>query len=154
MKMKKQTLILLWMVGALGAASGQHVVVSTYLEKNHMSTKTGTTIGFESASGIEYGGFYQESSLLEKMSNTIEGNTQRRLYEREFYGLYFAGKISEMRKVDLSAMVRTGLSNGKYLVITPNVIGRYKPTKSIGVGMGLGMRALRPTYQGFISIKM
>ncbi len=150
--MKKQLLILLFFVAVLASASAQNLVIRTYVEKTHMSPKTGTSIGFENRFQWEYGVFFQEASLMESfmMSDEDRDNLPRN-YEREFTGLYFAVPIVSRDSYVIKANVRTGMTNGQNFAITPSVLADYKLARYIRLGMGVGSRNLRPTLQASVA---
>jgi len=92
--MKKQLLLSLVFAAVLGTASAQKVIVRTYIEKTHMSPKTGTSIGFENRYQWEYGAFFQEASLMESfMMSKEELESLPHQYEKDFAGIYFAVPI-------------------------------------------------------------
>ncbi|WP_425390701.1 hypothetical protein [Ekhidna sp.] len=150
--MKKPFLLVVFLLTLMGLASGQELVVKTYVEKTHMSPKTGTAIGFENQYQWEYGAFFQETSLVESfMMSEADKAALPRHYEKEFYGLYFAVPVMLREQFVVKANVRTGVSNGENFVITPSLLADYKLAEHIRVGMGLGSRAFRPTLQGSLS---
>ncbi|MEQ8905205.1 hypothetical protein [Ekhidna sp.] len=150
--MKKQLILLLLFAAVLGTASAQKVIVRTYIEKTHMSPKTGTSIGFENQFQWEYGAFFQEASLMESfMMSEEDKESLPHQYEKEFAGIYFAVPVVSREQIVLKANVRTGVSNGENFVITPSLLADYKPMKHVRIGMGVGSRAFRPTLQASVS---
>ena len=150
--MKKQLLLSLFFVAVLASASAQKMIIRTYLEKTHMSPKTGTSIGFENQFGWEYGAFFQEASLMESfMMSEADVEALPRHYEREFTGLYFAVPIVSRESYIIKMNVRTGMTNGKNFLITPSVLADYKLAEYIRLGMGVGSRNFRPTIQGSVA---
>lgn len=150
--MKKQLLLPLLLVAVLGTASAQKLVVKTYVEKTNMSPKTGTSIGFENKFKWEFGGFYQEASLMESIMLTDEDlENLPRLYEKEFGGIYIAVPMTIREKYVIKAQVRTGVTNGENFTITPSVLADYMLADKIRIGMGVGSRGFRPTMQASVS---
>lgn len=151
--MKKQLLLPLLFAAVLGTASAQNVIVRTYIEKTHMSPKTGTSIGFENKYQWEYGAFFQEASLMESfMMSEEELESLPHQYERDFAGIYFAVPIVAREQFVVKANVRTGMSNGENFVITPSVLADYMPIKHFRLGLGVGSRAFRPTLQASVAL--
>ena len=129
--MKKITLFTITLAAVLGTASAQQFVMRTYVEKTKISMKSGTAFGMENRYGWEYGGFYQESSLMESLLSNEEKGALPRFYEKEFYGMYFAAPVMDTKYVVVKAQVRTGVSNGENFVITPSVLADYSPSRHI-----------------------
>ena len=153
MKMKKPLLFLVLLLLIMSIASAQKVIVRTYIEKTHMSPKTGTAIGFENKFRWEYGAFFQEASLMESFMMTEEElEALPHVYEKEFAGVYFAVPIISREQFVVKANVRTGMSNGENFVITPSVLADFQPMKHISIGMGVGSRAFRPTLQASVAL--
>ncbi|MEP1343809.1 hypothetical protein [Ekhidna sp.] len=150
--MKKQLLLPIFFIAFLGTVSAQSVIIRTYVEKTHMSPKTGTSIGFENRFSWEFGAFFQEASLMESfMMSEDQREALPREYEEEFSGIYFAVPITVREKFVVKANVRTGMTNGENFAITPSILADYKPMKHVRIGMGIGTRSFRPTMQGSIS---
>ncbi len=150
--MKKNLLFSVVLIVALGTASAQDVIVKTYVEKTRVGVKSGTSVGMENSYGWEYGGFYQESSLLESLMSEEQKALLPRNYEKTFYGAYFAAPVMESEFVVLKAHIRTGISNGENFVITPSLLADYKISSIARFGFGLGSRAFQPTMQASFSI--
>ncbi|WP_370087437.1 hypothetical protein [Ekhidna sp.] len=151
--MKKQLLLSLLFATVLGTVSAQKVVVRTYVEKTNMSLKTGTAIGFENKFNWEYGAFFQEASLMESFMMSKEDLEELpHMYEKDFVGIYFAVPIVSREQYLVKANVRTGITNGENFVITPSVLADYKPIKHLIIGMGVGVRGLRPTLQASVAL--
>ena len=125
--MKNLLLASILMVTVLGTASSQKIIVKTYFEQTHMSPKTGTSISFENSLGWEFGGFFQESSLMESLlMNEDELSQMPRFYEKEFYGAFFSVPVRRSERIDLKVQVRTGVTNGQNFLITPSLLADYK----------------------------
>ena len=151
--MKKHILLILLFVGVLGTASAQKMIIRTYVEKTHMSPKTGTAIGFENRFLWEYGAFFQEASLMESfLMSEAEKAALPRHYEKDLTGIYFAVPVIARESFIVKANVRTGVSNGENFVITPSVLADYMPVKHVRIGVGVGSRAFRPTLQASFAL--
>lgn len=154
--MKKQLLFILLLAAILGIASAQQspqkIIIRTYIEKTHMSPKTGTMIGFENRYLWEFGAFFQESSLMESLMSEEARADMPRHYERDFTGIYFAVPVMIRESIVIKVNVRTGVSNNENFVITPAVLAVYRPTKNLNIGLGLGSRAFRPTLMASIGL--
>ncbi len=151
--MKKHILFTLLFAAVLGTVSAQKVIIRTYVEKTHMSPKTGTAIGFENRFLWEYGAFFQEASLMESfMMSDEERAALPREYEKDLTGIYFAVPIVARESFIVKANVRTGVSNGENFVITPSVLADFMPVKHVHIGLGVGSRAFRPTLQASFAL--
>lgn len=131
------------------ASFAQKVQVRSYVERTHISPKLGTSVGICTQDNIEIGGFYQHA-MDELFSE--EQNSKR--MERQFYGVYFGYPMMSYRRMDVKFNLRTGVSNGENFVITPSVLGAFRPVPAINLGAGVGVRAFRPTLMGSISINL
>ena len=117
--------------------------------KTEVGPKVGTSVGFNSKAGIEVGGFFQKA-----VEGTAPEGATPWNYEKEFYGAYFTYPVVSGYFVDLGFNVRTGVSNGENFVITPSILTSIAPIQQIKIGAGLGVRAMRPTVQGKITIRL
>jgi hypothetical protein len=131
----------------------QSLSARTYVERTSVGSKIGTAIGIENELGFEYGGFYQEATLIESMMNKRE-TTLPYFYEKEFFGIYGAAPIVQRASYDLKLQVRIGVSNRKNFLITPSLLANYHVLKMVSVGGGIGARSFQPTFQGSITIKL
>ncbi|MEM9337768.1 MAG: hypothetical protein AAGA66_03510 [Bacteroidota bacterium] len=153
--MKKNIIILMLSTAIFGTASAQQLTLKTYMEKTHIGIKTGTSVGMTNQFGWEYGGFFQEASLMESLTMSDEQlRNLPRTYERNFYGLYLGIPVMERSLMNIKVQLRTGVQNGENFVITPSLLGNFTPHKSIGFGLGVGMRMFKPTLQGSFSITL
>lgn len=143
-------IILLLVVTSYGRAQG--VKVTSYIEKTKMSPKVGHSIGmvFPGYLGdMELGGFYQKS-----MASNYEGSASSRIMEEKFFGFYIGVSFVQTKRLNLIFNLRTGSVNDEFLTITPSVFSDFMISKFLGVGVGMGMRNLQPTYSGRIILKM
>lgn len=145
----KKILTILTLLGTLGAMA-QELTATSYVERTVAGSKMGVSMGFTFPYGITVGGFHQEASrLLDTKENRSVWN-----YERAFSGAYLVCPVKDYEKVGLDVNVRMGVSNGQNFLITPSVWGSYQPFKLINVGVGVGVRSFRPTYQAGISLRL
>ena len=153
--MKKLIVISTIILGFAFNVSAQQLKVKTYMEYTSVSPKLGTAVGWKSDFGIEYGGFYQESGVMESlMLSAEEKSNLPRFYEKVFYGMYFNFPVTSSKRFDLDFNVRTGVVNKLYFAITPSFLGSFKINRNISVGTGVGIRSFRPTLQTNISITL
>ena len=140
-------------VGAVD--SPQSVTIAGDLSVSGNSTVAGTAsfannqVTINSKAGIEVGGFFQKA-----VEGTAPEGATPWNYEKEFYGAYFTYPVVSGYFVDLGFNVRTGVSNGENFVITPSILTSIAPIQQIKIGAGLGVRAMRPTVQGTITIRL
>ncbi|MEQ6119010.1 hypothetical protein [Reichenbachiella sp. MALMAid0571] len=144
--------IIILLLVATTYSNAQGIKATTYIEKTKMSPKLGHSIGvvFPSYLGdMELGGFYQKSMI----SNSGE-YASNRLMEEKFYGFYIGISFIQTERINVNFNLRTGTVNDKFLAITPSVFSDLMISKALGIGVGLGMRNLQPTYSGRIILKM
>jgi len=151
----KKVLVIISSFLIASATMGQRLVTSSYVEYTSVSPKTGLSIGAVNYYGWEYGGFYQDAKVLESvlMSETKLSKLPRR-YERVFYGAYFTVPLTNLLSGELKLNVRTGVINNENFVITPSLLADFRLNQLLSVGGGLGVRALAPTVQTRITIKL
>ena len=88
--MKKIISISIIILGLATQVMSQQLKVTSYLETTSVSPKLGVAISRVSEYGIEYGGFYQESEIMESLfMGTEDTAALPRFYEQTFYGLFF-----------------------------------------------------------------
>lgn len=145
MKTLITTLALVFSLGLMA----QEVVVASYMEQTKVGSKAGLAVGYTFPYGITVGGFYQEIPAI------IASDEVDTYYcERNFTGAYFGVPISERRLVDMAFNVRMGVSNGENFLITPSIWSYMKPVKVVNIGLGVGVRAFRPTLQASLNLKL
>ncbi|MEO9475710.1 MAG: hypothetical protein ABJG41_09250 [Cyclobacteriaceae bacterium] len=149
--MKKIYLNIALLLATVTVSFAQGLVAESYIEKTHISPKTGTAIGFEFSNKIELGAFYQKHTPFNKSEDTPE---MPRFYEKNFAGVYFSYPIKESSRTEMKFKVRTGVSNGQNFAITPSLHSNFKLTNRVKIGAGLGIRAFRPTLQSSIRITL
>ncbi|WP_258097951.1 hypothetical protein [Marinoscillum pacificum] len=130
-------------------AFGQGLSLKSYIEQTEVGPKVGSALGFNTKSGIEIGGFFQKAVDGMLTEESTPWNC-----EKEFYGAYFTYPVVSGQFFDLGFNVRTGVSNGENFTITPSLLTSVSPIKQVKVGAGLGVRAMRPTVQGVITIRL
>lgn len=134
--------------------SAQGIKISTYTEITQMSPKTGTAVGlvFPGYIGnIEVGGFYQTAAAI--LFNN-ESSTASRKSEKDFKGGYIAFSVMHKKKFEANLHVRVGTINNETFSIIPSLQGEYRVNKYLGIGGGLGVRSLRPSYILKVSLRM
>ncbi|MGB3464885.1 MAG: hypothetical protein WBA74_06440 [Cyclobacteriaceae bacterium] len=145
--------ITLFMLLSIHLAKAQQPFASTYIEQTKVGQKIGFQLGYESRDGYELGIFHQQHGGLFDLTFTEDGQLPR-FYEQTFTGAFFAGNILSGKNTSLKLMVRTGAVNNFNFAITPSVIGHYRLGKFIRLHCGIGVRALRPTFQTGIRIAL
>ncbi|NQZ75850.1 MAG: hypothetical protein HRT61_07015 [Ekhidna sp.] len=136
----------------LGLAMSQKVTVSTYVERTHISPKTGVFVGYKDRYSYEYGFFYQQATTM--LMSKEKQQELPRFYEREFIGTYLSAPIYYLGDFTLKMNVRMGVSNEENFVITPAFLAHYSVFENVTLQAGLGARCFRPTYQYGISISL
>lgn len=139
--------ILVMVLATAFNAAAQGVTISTYVEQTKTSPKLGYMLGytFDSEIAIEVGLFYHNE--LPGYDHILAESYMKRR-ETQFAGFYFGYPAINTEKFDLIIQIRTGVVNNENFVITPTIEGRYKASKRIYVGAGLGTRCFSPTALG------
>ena len=148
--MKKLITLLVFALAA-NVTFAQDLIAKTYVEHTHMTPKVGTAIGFQTDYGWEYGGFYQKATPT---INNGETTNQPKMYEEEFFGIFGNAVIAETNKLDILLNARIGVTNRENFAITPAVLANFKTEGKVKFGGGIGVRALRPTYQATITFDL
>ena len=94
---------------------------------------------------------YSETEL---MGMTFETTNQPKMYEEEFFGIFGNAVIAETNKLDILLNARIGVTNRENFAITPAVLANFKTEGKVKFGGGIGVRALRPTYQATITFDL
>ncbi len=127
----------------------QSIYASSYTESTHISPKIGAAVGFSFSNQIELGGFYQNS-----VTDVPTRSDGYKIYEETFMGMYFNYPIVSDRLASLKLNVRTGVTNSENFTITPSLLANYNLLKTMQLGVGVGVRAFRPTLQASVKFKM
>lgn len=149
LKLKKFFVILFIVSGSLltfhSRLCAQDFKITTYVERTYISPKMGMSAGYRFGCSFEAGGFYQK----EIQSGFSE---QPEKCEHEFYGMYFSIPVLCREKFGLDFMIRSGMVNKENFTITPSLNLDYRPFRILGIGGGIGLRNLRPTFMPRIEI--
>ena len=92
------------LLAGLVTANAQCISASAYMEKTHISPKTGVSMGYRFMTGFEIGGFIQidiVNDLSENGRNT----------EKSFAGVYYQITVFKYSQLQMRFKVRTGLVN-------------------------------------------
>ena len=144
--------IIILILAAATYSNAQGIKGTSYIEKTKMSPKLGHSVGvvFPGYLGdMELGGFYQKAMV----SNNAE-SASKRVIEEKVYGFYIGISFIQSKRINVNFNLRTGSVNDQFLVITPSVFSDVMISKFLGIGLGVGMRNLQPTYSGRIILKM
>lgn len=150
--MKKLLFIIVTLL-LVGLAMAQGPVFTSYVEQTIVSPKAGIALGLKNQYHVEYGVFYQESSIFESsfMSEQRRANLPRN-YEKVFWGGFVAFPIINRSSGEILFNIRTGVVNAESFVITPSLLGSFKLIGRVHLGGGIGIRAFSPTFQTRISL--
>lgn len=139
------------LLGFIKSANAQHVMVRTYIEQTKVGPKSGVSAAYVSKFGFEVGGFYQNERYMNSIMVFDQNPSQfPKEYEQEFYGFLVAAPVITREDFQSKVVIRTGLINNEYLTITPTFLTEIKPYERVSMGLGVGFRAFRPTWQGSI----
>ncbi len=137
-------------LASINIANAQEVFFNSYIEQTSVSPKVGGQLGYEFSYGYEVGVFYQKEVNMLGSSDT----PKPRFREEEFVGILLAAPILMADRYNVKLNARTGMRNQFNFAISPSVVGNYKLINTIQVQLGVGIRALRPTFQAGLRINL
>ncbi|UXP32109.1 hypothetical protein N6H18_17335 [Reichenbachiella agarivorans] len=124
------TIILFILVAQCSRA--QSLRVSATIEKAVMGVQTGTEVSYRFKNKMGIGGFYQKN--LPNLNETSNS-------EYEFTGIAVSVPITQCNKIMLSGVLRAGVINRRFVIVTPSVETEVKVSKHLSFALGLGIRA-------------
>lgn len=131
MKIRFTYLLISVLILSTKICSGQELRISAIAEKTVMGVQAGTEIGYRLKNLLTFGGFYQIN---------VKGNE---IHQRMFD--YTGGSISfviaRCDNIMIHGVVRGGLSNRRFVIITPGIETELKLTKLLSVNLGMSIRA-------------
>lgn len=145
-------LLYLMLVLTFEICTSQDLKLETYIEKTHVSPKAGIRFIFVGRDRLEMGAFYQRHTYIEWK----EQSTLPRFHEKEFYGLRLGYPLvtAYNQSYSIKFHVRTGMVNNQNFIITPSITSALQFWKIFNVGVGVGMRAFRPTMIGSLGLRI
>ena len=114
------------------ASFAQRINVQGKIEQTVRGAGYETALGFEFRSRIAAGVFYQTKSFREADALALKSDT--------YYGFYAHLPIVKERRLMLGAVLRGGLVNKNFFVVTPALETRFDVTEKFGVITGLAYR--------------
>ncbi len=136
---KKLVLLLLLSIASVSGIIAQCITIEPFYEKNIFGKQYGGILSWEFKKGIQIGGFYQFS--LDR-SKDLPVNY-------EFTGLYVDLPVYSAERLSLSASIRGGIANNRFIIIVPGIETTYQIMKSFYVASVASIRAGEPA----ISVK-
>lgn len=118
---------------------GQGLKVSAITEKTVMGLQSGAELSYRFRNYIGIGFFYQKDPKT--ISETESGSN-------EFSGMNLSFPIARCEKLILSGVLRGGLSNRRFAVVTPSIETEMLISKHLSLGVGLGIRATEAAING------
>lgn len=101
-------------------------------EKTIMGLQVGTEVSYRLKNNFTFGGFYQRNF---RGANEINQNVY------EYAGGSISVPIARCENIMISGALRGGLSNRRFLIVTPGIDTELKLTKMLSVGAGMSIRA-------------
>ncbi|MEP2512611.1 MAG: hypothetical protein ABJH72_24765 [Reichenbachiella sp.] len=111
---------------------GQQMRISTLAEKTIMGLQVGTEVSYRLKNNMTFGGFYQRNL---RGANEINNNVY------EYTGGAFSLAIAKCENIMINAVLRGGLSNRRFVIVTPGIDTELKLTKILSVNLGMSIRA-------------
>lgn len=124
---------------------GQRLKMSTSIEKTIMGVQLGSVVSYEFANHFSIGGFYQKN-----LRGTSE--TDQRKYE--FTGGIISVPIAQCTNIMVSGNLRAGLSNKRFVIVTPGVETEISISKLLSVSLGVSIRAAEAAISSRLIIRL
>ncbi len=114
---------------------GQRIIVSGITEMTVAGYEVGGVISYESKGAWRTGAFYQQS--LPTRSEFANRNT--------FWGLINSIPLVKTEKLKFYGVVRTGMVNQKFFVLTPGLETDLSVGNNLSIGAGFSIRKTYPS---------
>ncbi len=114
------------------ASFAQRINVQGKIEQTVRGAGYEAGLGFEFRSRVAAGVFYQTRSFRQADELALESDT--------YYGFYTHLPIVKDRRLMVGAVLRGGLVNKNFFVVTPALETRFEVTEKFGVITGLAYR--------------
>ncbi|MEO9967841.1 MAG: hypothetical protein ABJF11_18760 [Reichenbachiella sp.] len=111
---------------------GQQMRISTTAEKTIMGVQVGTQVSYRLKNNFTFGGFYQRNFRgVNEINNDVY----------EYAGASISHPIARCENIMISGILRGGLSNRRFVIVTPGIDTELKLTKMLSVSVGMSIRA-------------
>ena len=132
---KKLLLIMLLSIAFISGIKAQYVTIEPYYENNIFGNQYGSILSWEFKRNIQIGGFYQFS--LDRSKDMP--------VKYEFTGLYFDIPVYKAERLSLSASLRGGMANNRFIIIVPGIETTFQIFESFCVANVVSFRASKPS---------
>lgn len=126
-------------------SSGQGLRLNLTTEKSVFGIQSGVEINYGFKNYLSIGGFYQKEP--HQIKETQSG-------QNEFTGISLGIPIARCEKLLIRGMLRAGLSNRRFVIITPSLETELILNRRLSFGMGLGIRATEAAINGKLMLKI
>lgn len=138
--------VLTFMLLVLGTkASAQRIHFIGFVEQNIIAVQKGVSITSAVGDRIQVGYFFQATHQLsfeQKQSNY------------PFHGLDLQFRVKNCNSLTLWGGLKTGLVNGQYLAVVPQLNTQVSLTRWLGLGINASYRAGHPALGTSVSFKL
>jgi len=135
-----KTLLVIILSTLVSGLYAQNISFSTGLEKTVVGTELNVASGYVTKNNWSLGVFHQTKIMNAQMENT--GNKPG----SSWYGLYINAPLANTKKINVLFQLRTGLSEGKFIVVVPAVETHINLSNSISVSLGTSIRYTYPAF--------
>lgn len=126
-------------------AKSQSLGISAFAEQNIMGFQKGVEAGFVAHNKMQIAYFFQATERF-----AFEGDDSN----YPFHGLSFTTPIKQCDGLIFSAGMKTGFVNGKYLIMTPQVVTELRLFGPLALGFTAAYRAGHPAIGSKLSLKI
>ncbi|SMD35983.1 hypothetical protein SAMN04488029_2641 [Reichenbachiella faecimaris] len=132
MKKLISTSLFLFIILQASISFGQGLRVSSLAEKTVMGLQVGTEVSYLPNQGLTFGGFYQRN---------IRGANEIGQQIYEYMGGMVSFPLTRCDRLRLNAVLRGGLSNRRFVIVTPGLETELKISKLFSFNFGMAFRA-------------
>ena len=140
----KPALIIILYIFSIPWVQGQHLTVEPYYEKNIFGNQYGGILSWEFKKSIQVGGFYQQR--LQQANETP--------VNYKFFGMYFKVPIYRQERLALSASIRGGLANNRFVIIVPGIETTFKVFNMLSIASIISIRGGTPALGAKAILKL
>lgn len=126
-------------------AKAQDLIVSAGGEKTVNGNQYNGSLLFETKKFWAAGAFYQAGINREPSEGRLRD---------PFYGLVLQAPLAQSERILFVAVLRTGLVNDRFVVVTPALETRISVTRKAGLSVGAGLRYGYPSLSARLFVKL
>jgi hypothetical protein len=140
-----KTLLVILFSSFAGISIAQDIVAAAGAEKTVIGNHYDVSLVFETRKSWGAGVFYQTGI-------NRDGGESR--LKNQFYGVSLQAPIAKSQRLSFTVVLRTGLVNEKFLVVTPSFETRLLITQKAGMTVGAGLRSGYPSLSAKLFVRL